>query len=49
MPVSMNESIVAIIALGVLAGGATIVIDSLVVRKVRRLENKRPKDRTIGR
>jgi len=48
MAVFMNESIVVIIALGLLAGGATIVIDSLVVQKIRRLDNERPKDRNRG-
>ena len=48
MAVFMNESIVVIIALGLLAGGATIVIDSLVVRKIRGLDNERPKDRRSG-
>lgn len=48
MALFMNESIVVIIALGLLAGGATIVIDSLVVRKIRRLHDERPTDRRSG-
>jgi len=44
----MNESMVVVLGLGLLAGGATIVIDSLVVRKIRRLDNERPKDRSSG-
>jgi hypothetical protein len=33
----VNESILAILVLYVLAGGGLIVIDSLIIRKIRRL------------
>jgi hypothetical protein len=32
----MNEALIAIVALGVFAGGAIVVIDSLILRRIRR-------------
>jgi hypothetical protein len=32
----MNEALLAVIALGVLAGGAIVVVDSLILRRIRR-------------
>jgi hypothetical protein len=36
----MNEGLVAIIALGVVAGGAIVLIDSLILRRIRRQNHK---------
>jgi hypothetical protein len=36
----MNEGLVAIIALGVVAGGAIVLIDSLILRRIRRQNQK---------
>lgn len=53
----MNESVVAAIVLAVIAGGGIIVVDWLVVRKIRRVGPERRsgvqdeplKDRSIDR
>jgi hypothetical protein len=36
----MTEALAAIVALGVLAGGAIVVIDSLILRRIRRQNRK---------
>ena len=47
--VVVNESIIAIIGLGVLAGGGIIIVDALLVRKIRRLAaSGEPSERVSG-
>jgi hypothetical protein len=36
MVAAMTESLIGVIGLGLLAGGAIVIIDSLVLRRVRR-------------
>jgi len=36
----VNEALIAIAALGLLAGGAIVVIDSLILRRIRRQNQK---------
>lgn len=35
----MNDALLVVIALGVLAGGSIIVIDSFIIRRIRRRDD----------
>ena len=38
----MNDALIAIAALGILAGGAIVLIDSLILRRIRRQRDNQP-------
>jgi hypothetical protein len=44
MVMAMTESLIGVIGLGILAGGAIVIIDSLILRRVRQQRPVAPED-----
>jgi hypothetical protein len=40
----VNDALLVVIGLGVLAGGSILVIDSLIIRRLRRSRNQNDQD-----